>query len=73
MNITVFFLVKKIIGLVISPLTLFGLLFLCGFFFCRSKSRQNTGRSLIAFAAFALLALSCQPVADRLIGPLERK
>ncbi|MBU2495203.1 MAG: ElyC/SanA/YdcF family protein [Candidatus Omnitrophota bacterium] len=73
MNITVFFLVKKIIGMVLSPLTLFGLLFLCGFLFCRSKSRQNIGRFLIALAAFALLVLSYQPVADRLVGPLERK
>lgn len=62
---------KKFVGMLLLPLPL--LLSLCalGLVLLWFTRRQRTGKVLVSFAWLGILLLSMQPLADRLLAPLE--
>ncbi len=65
------FMLKKMIGALLSPLPLIILLMAFGLFLLWFTQRQKTARILVSATWLLLLLLSLQPVADRLLAPLE--
>lgn len=65
------FTLKKMIGGLLSPLPLLILLMAAGLILLWFSHRQKTGRALVSLSWLCLLLLSLQPVADRLLSPLE--
>jgi uncharacterized SAM-binding protein YcdF (DUF218 family) len=67
------FLFKKIVSQFFFPMPL--CLFLCftGLALLWWTKKQKAGRVLVSIGVLFLTALSCQPVADTLLAPLERK
>ena len=65
------FLVKKLIGALLSPLPVIILLMACGLLLLWFTRRQKTAKIMISVSWLILLLLSLQPVADQLLAPLE--
>ncbi|KGD73567.1 hypothetical protein HA49_09910 [Tatumella morbirosei] len=65
------FMVKKLIGSLLSPLPVIILLMACGLLLLWFTQRQKTAKIMISVSWLILLLLSLQPVADRLLAPLE--
>ncbi|QWA12724.1 envelope biogenesis factor ElyC [Sodalis ligni] len=65
------FALKKIVGGLLSPLPLLMLLMAAGLILLWFSRRQITGRILVSLSWLTLLLLSLQPIADRLLAPLE--
>lgn len=65
------FTLKKFVGGLLQPLPLLLLLMGVGLLLLWFTQRQRTGRTIILASWLALILLSLQPVADRLLLPLE--
>ena len=65
------FTLKKLVGGLLLPLPLLLLLMALGLCLLWFTRRQKTGRILLSLSWLGLLLLSLQPVADRLLAPLE--
>ncbi|WP_213991939.1 envelope biogenesis factor ElyC [Sodalis sp. dw_96] len=65
------FTLKKIIGGLLAPLPLLILLMAAGLILLWFSRRQKTGRILVSLSWLCLLLLSLQPIADKLLAPLE--
>ncbi|HEY0209616.1 envelope biogenesis factor ElyC [Acerihabitans sp.] len=65
------FTLKKIVGGLLLPLPLLMLLMAAGLLLLWLTRWQRTGKGLVTLGWLALLLLSLQPVADRLLAPLE--
>lgn len=67
------FLMKKILAQFLMPLSL-GLAISClGLFLLLFSSRQRSGKILASFGILAITLLSLDPLADRLLSPLESR
>jgi len=67
------FTVKKILGGLLLPLPLLILLMGVGLLLLWCSRWQRTGKGMVSVAWGCLLLLSLQPVADRLLSPLEAR
>lgn len=67
------FLFKKIVGLMCMPLSIAGLLLLAGMVMLFASRRQILAKALLIGGMLLALGASWAPVADRLLGPLERQ
>lgn len=68
-----FFTLKKIIGGLLLPLPLLLLIMALGIILLWFSRWQKSGKTLISVAWILLLLISLQPVADRLLAPLENR
>ncbi len=66
------FTLKKVIGNMLLPLPLMLLIIGAGLALLWFSRFQKTGKIFISIGWLALLLLSLQPVADRLLRPIER-
>ncbi|PWC18598.1 envelope biogenesis factor ElyC [Brenneria roseae subsp. roseae] len=67
------FALKKFVGSLLLPLPLLLILMGAGLLFLWFTRRQRTGKTLILVSWLILMLLSIQPIADRLLLPLETR
>ena len=67
------FLLKKITGLVLSPLTVCIVLLVSGLFLLLFTRRQKTGKFTVTLGVVFLLLMSYDALPDRALGTLERR
>lgn len=67
------FALKKVIGALLLPLPALLLIMAAGILLLWCSRWQKSGKILISVAWLLLLLLGLQPVADRLLGPLENR
>lgn len=67
------FTLKKVIGGMMLPLPLLLLMMAAGILLLWCSRFQKSGKLLVSLSWLMLLLLSLQPVADRLLGPLEQQ
>jgi len=67
------FLLKKITGLILSPLTVCVVLLVSGLFLLLFTRRQKTGKFTVTLGVVFLLLMSYDALPDRALGTLERR